>query len=302
MRLHLIANPVAGRRHHSRIEETIALLQRRGAEVIEFMTRGPDDCGRLVDIILRDDASRIAVAGGDGTLREVIEALARARPEGGCPVGLIPAGTANVVAHEIGLTTDPETVVSVLLADSIAEIRPGLANGRLFVFSCGIGFDAQAVAAVNPRLKAAIGPGAYVASALGRVVARRPDRFTVTIGADDYGVESVVIAKSRHYAGGYVLTADADLRDDPFQACLFRYATRFHMALFGAALIAGGADRLGNATVVPATEIRIDGADSEPVQLDGDIVTTLPCTVVPAANSVPLLVPAAYRDRRHRGP
>ncbi|MCC2113903.1 MAG: YegS/Rv2252/BmrU family lipid kinase [Hyphomicrobiales bacterium] len=302
MRLHLITNPIAGSRHYSRLEETLALLRRRGAEVVEFMTRGPDDCGRLVNIILKDGASRIAIAGGDGTIREVIEALSRARPDGDCPVGLVPAGTANVVAHEIGLTTDPDAVASVLLSDDIAEIRPGLANDRLFVFSCGVGFDAQAVASVNPRLKAAIGPGAYVASALTRIVARRPDRFTVTVGAADHTVESVIIAKARHYAGGYVLAGEADMRDEAFQVCLFRYATRLHMALFGAALIAGGASRLSNATTLSATAVRIDGADDQPVQLDGDIVTHLPCDVVPAPHTVPLLVPHAYLDRARPSP
>ena len=301
-RLHIVINPVAARRHHSRLEKTLALLRRRGPEIIELVTRGPDDCRRLVERALREGASRIVVAGGDGTFREVAEAMIDADPAGACRLGLIPAGTANVVAQEVGLPSDPEGIVPILLSDHHVALRPGLANGRLFVFSCGIGFDAEAVAAVNPRLKALIGPGAYLASALGRMLQRPPDRFRVTIGETVYSAESVVIAKGRHYAGGHVLAAKADLRGDVFQVCLFRFATRFHMALFGAALIAGGAERIGNATTRAATEIRLEGDNAGPVQLDGDIVTRLPCHVTLAPRKVPLLVPAAYRDHQPRSP
>ena len=61
-------------------------------------------------------------------------------------------------------------------------------------------------------------------------------------------------------------------------------------------------DRKAWSTTLSATAVRIDGADDQPVQLDGDIVTHLPCDVVPAPHTVPLLVPHAYLDRARPSP
>ena len=202
-----------------------------------------------------------------------------------------------MLAHEIGLKVEARATVETLLSGVPRAIRPGVANGRLFAFSLGAGFDAQAVEAVDPAIKARFGPGAYVWSALGRVVSRPPDSYSVVVDGVRREASSVVVAKGRHYAGGYVLAPGADLCADHFEVCLFRFPTRAHMLLFGGALLAGGATRLGNARSIRARTVEISGRAGERVQIDGDVGGPLPCRISLHADHLNLLYPPGARPR-----
>ncbi|MCC2113650.1 MAG: YegS/Rv2252/BmrU family lipid kinase [Hyphomicrobiales bacterium] len=290
--IRLIYNPIAGQRHGALLEKVIARLRAAGREIELAATRYAGEAERLAGEAARDGVCLLAVAGGDGTINEVMNGLAAANVKRLPAVGLIPCGTANVVAREIGLQIEADRIADTLLRGRPLPIYPGLANGRVFLFSAGAGFDAQAVSAVDPRLKRLIGAGAYLWSALGRIVAGAPDEFSVRLDGAVRQANSVVVAKGRHYAGGYVIAPKARLDGDRFEVCLFRFPTRAHMVLFGAALIAGGTERMGNADSVMARRVEISGPLGEPVQLDGDIRTTLPCTLTVAERPLTLMIPA----------
>ena len=289
--IRLIYNPKAGQRHEALLEKVTARLRAAGGEIELVATGYAGEAELLAQQAARDGVRVLAVAGGDGTINEVANGLARAQTASLPAVGIIPCGTANVIAHEIGLDIEAGRIAETLLHGRPLAIRPGLANGRVFLFSAGAGFDAQAVSAVDPRLKRLIGAGAYLWSALGRIVARAPDEFLLSLDGIARQANSVVVAKGRHYAGGYVIAPKARLDGDRFEVCLFRFPTRAHMALFGAALLAGGTEGMGNAQSVMARRVEISGPAGEPVQLDGDIRTALPCTLTVAERPLTLLVP-----------
>lgn len=296
-RIHLVYNPVAGQNRQGFVGAVVQGLAAAGIEIIERPTSHRGHAMELAAAAVAEGAERIAVAGGDGTINEVVNGVAR--PPGGrsVPIGIVPCGTANVVAHEIGLKVSPRATVETLVSGEPRSVRPGVVNDRLFVFSVGAGFDAQAVAAVDPALKARFGPGAYVWSALNRVVNRPPDSYAVTIDGKRHEANSVVVAKGRRYAGGYTLAPSADLAGNRFEVCLFRYPTRAHMLLFGAALLAGGATRIGNARSIIGREIEITGTRGEPVQIDGDVGCPLPCRIGVFAGAVEFVYPPGARPR-----
>src|SRR5690606_11839998 len=95
---------------------------------------------------------------GDGTINEVVNGLKGT----GLALGVIPLGTANVVADEIGLGKDPREVARVLAKGPLRPIHVGVANGRRFVMMAGIGFDANVVSRVSLALKKVLGPLAYI--------------------------------------------------------------------------------------------------------------------------------------------
>jgi diacylglycerol kinase family enzyme len=106
----------------------------------------------------------VVAAGGDGTVAEVASGLAGSA----ALLGILPFGTANVLAWELGLPPAPERAARVLFAGRAAELRPGLArfgdgSSRLFVQMLGAGFDAAVVANLDLRLKRRVGKAAYVA-------------------------------------------------------------------------------------------------------------------------------------------
>ena len=104
----------------------------------------------------------MVVAGGDGTVNETINGLARS----GLPLALIPLGTANVLAAEIGLQTDPAAVARCVAFGQPRPIALGAANGRRFILMAGAGFDANVVAGVSVPMKRWLGKGAYILSSL----------------------------------------------------------------------------------------------------------------------------------------
>ena len=103
-----------------------------------------------------------AICGGDGTLNEVASRV----PYPPFPVALLPAGTANVVARELGLPLDPIRALQVALNRVVRPVDLGELNAgvRRFLFVAGIGFDAYVVANVRPALKKKLGMAAYAAA------------------------------------------------------------------------------------------------------------------------------------------
>ena len=150
----LIVNPTAGRRRRGLVDAVASRVRAEGWTVDVVETQAAGDARRLAETC---DASRygvIAVAGGDGTINEVINGLA-GRGADAPAVGIVPLGTANVLAHELGLGFSAAAVARTMIAGRPVLMRPGEAvNGagaRCFSLMAGAGFDAKVVGAVTPR-------------------------------------------------------------------------------------------------------------------------------------------------------
>jgi diacylglycerol kinase (ATP) len=175
----LIVNPTAGRRRRGLVDAVASRVRAEGWTVDVVETQAAGDARRLAETC---DASRygvIAVAGGDGTINEVINGLA-GRGADAPAVGIVPLGTANVLAHELGLGFSAAAVARTMIAGRPVLMRPGEAvNGagaRCFSLMAGAGFDAKVVAGVSAPLKRRLGRAAYVCwsrrSAIGRCATR----------------------------------------------------------------------------------------------------------------------------------
>ena len=160
MRLQLIANPVAGRGAMALIQQARQRLLDSGNDVELFLTRGRGDAERYAALAAAGGFDRIVVAGGDGTVNEVVNGMAADSP----PLAILPLGTTNVLALEIGLPRRFEEACDLALHGKATPIYLGLADQRRFVLMAGVGFDADVVRGVNLRLKRAFGKGAYLVS------------------------------------------------------------------------------------------------------------------------------------------
>src|SRR5216683_5961023 len=147
----IVVNPAAGRSGSSRrrLDRVVAALERRGCVVV--LRRAGPASGDVERLAREAEAEFdvIVAAGGDGTLNAVVNGMESA-PRA---VALLPFGTANVLAREIGLPRDPERLAELIAAGPARPIWPGRVGDRLFLMMASSGFDAETVAAVNPRLK-----------------------------------------------------------------------------------------------------------------------------------------------------
>lgn len=292
-RMLLVFNPTAGRRR-GRLDAILRNLRARGWDVDLQETTGPADATRIA----RDEARDydvLAVAGGDGTLNEAANGLAirGADVMERAPVlAVLPFGTANVLAHEIGLGSDQARITDAAAAGRPTEIYLGQANGRRFLLMAGVGFDAAVVAGVGAALKRRFGKGAYVWRMLVELLRYDFPAFTVTIDGIAYPCASAIVAKGHFYGGRFVCAPDAKLTDADFQVCLFLSAGRLAVLRYAVALGLGRLHKLSDVKLVRGREIHIDGPAGAPVQGDGDIIAALPASLSIVANPITLLYPA----------
>lgn len=289
----VIFNPTAGPRRLRRLRDVLGLLRARGVEVTVCETFAPRDGERIA----REARGYhvIVAAGGDGTINEVVNGI-HARGDG-CNLGVVPLGTANVLARELGIDSrSPEAIVNAIMAQAPRMASLGLANGRGFSMMAGVGFDAHVVANVDTRVKRVIGKFAYVVESLAQLVRYRARTYLVEIDGRTETASSVVVANGHFYGGPYVIAPQASLDEDQFQVCLFRRTGRWNAVRYMWGLVSGRLARFPDFDIIPARQLRVRAGDlcmaAEPVQGDGDIMTTLPVELVVSAAGLPVLRPA----------
>ena len=296
----LIRNPIAGRRRRGLVDAVVRQVQTQGWTVDLVDTEAVGDARRLAETC---DAARyavIAVAGGDGTINEVVNGLAH-RADAPA-LAIVPLGTANVLAHELGLSFKAAAIARTMVAGRALLVRPGEAcNGgapRCFSLMAGAGFDAKVVAGVSAPLKRRFGRGAYVWRSMIETRRYRPVRYAVEIDGVRHEAASVIVTRGRLYAGPYVVAPLATLSDPLLHVCLFERWGRSHALRFGLALLMGRLPRTGGYRVIAGREVKVsvlsDAGEpgTQPVQIDGDDALTLPISINVASGAVRLLQPA----------
>lgn len=284
-RIRIIFNPAAGWRRRMRLERVLVRLRELGCAITIYETQAPGDAEAHARGIDPAECDVVVAAGGDGTINEVVNGLAGST----LPLGIVPLGTANVLAAEIGLPREPRAI-----ADTIAFGRPmpifsGSANGRRFAMMVGIGFDARVVEGLHLGLKRSFGKAAYVTSALGALARHRAGDYSVEIDGTIFPAAAVVIAKGHYYGGRFVVAARARLEEPILQVALFAGARRGDLLRYARALAANRIEALGDVRVLPAREVRVTGLAGERVQLDGDLVADLPLVATICAAPITIL-------------
>ncbi|MBU8547107.1 MULTISPECIES: diacylglycerol/lipid kinase family protein [Roseomonadaceae] len=288
----IVFNPTAGAGRRRRLSRALDALLRLGLRPEVAETAGPGDARRIAAAAAARGIMLVVAAGGDGTIAEVAAGLS------GSPaaLGLLPLGTANVLAWELGLNRTPEAAAQVLAQGKSGLVWPGharFADGReiLFVQMLGAGFDAAVVAALDLRLKRQFGRAAYVLQAL-----REAPRYgypPITASLDGGVAEvaaSVIVTKGRLYAGRHLLAPAARPAAPGFQVVLFRQGGAAAALLAGAALPLGLVPRLPGVVIRPARQVVLTGA-AVPVQADGDPAGLLPVSVEDGATPLRILLP-----------
>jgi YegS/Rv2252/BmrU family lipid kinase len=288
-RILIIYNPVSGRRRAPFLDRVLRRLRTAGCMVALCRTERRGDAERLAADASPDRYDAVAVAGGDGTINEVLNGMAASR----LPLGLIPMGTANVLAAELGLPLSAEGVARTLLEGRCKRIDLGLASGRRFAMMAGVGFDAHVVRGIDPRIKRAVGKGAYVWQSLVEIIRYRPQGFRLTLDGVGHDAASAVFANGHYYAGRFTCAPMASLTDSRVHVCLFKSRGRLSVLRYSLALLLGTLHRRRDIEIVPATRISIAGDGGDPVHGDGDIIGGLPLEIGIDPTGIEVIVPQA---------
>jgi YegS/Rv2252/BmrU family lipid kinase len=290
----IILNPAAGRSRSSKrlLDRVTAALKGHGCAVVVRRT-GPavGDAERLAREA-GPEFDIIVAAGGDGTINAVANGMAvngmAAVPR---PLALLPLGTANVLAREIGLPRHPELLAELIAAAPARPIWPGRVGDRLFLVMASSGFDAETVAAVNPRLKRYVGRLAFAWAIVMCLWRYRAADLRVRVDGADHRAVTVIAAKGRSYAGSYVIAPRANLAEPMLDLVLFQRPGRRMVLCCLAALLLGRVHRRSDVTILRSRSALVSGAASLPVQADGEIVAHLPILIAIAEQALRLVRP-----------
>lgn len=286
----IIFNPVAGRRRAHLLWRVLDVLVANGVRLDLAETHRAGHAESLAREAVRRGADIVVAAGGDGTIAEVANGLMGSSAR----LGVIPLGTANVLAHELGLPFAPKAVAAALAFGRTRTLWPGQANGpdgaRLFVQMLGVGFDAHVVHNLAFPVKKLFGKGAYVMQSM-----REMCRYkfpTIRMRIDDIETEaaSVIISKGRLYGGRFRLAADAVPGDPGFSVVLFDRAGPGAAMMYGSALPLNLLGRAPGVRHIRARRIDFLQNQAVPAQTDGDSAGFAPLWVGDAPHPIQVVM------------
>ena len=253
------------------------------------------DADRILREAVADGLDVAVVAGGDGSLNAAIQALA-GRP---AALGVIPTGTGNVWAKEMGIPLDVRGATEVLLRGCMAVTDLGQANGRYFLSIAGIGFDASVTRALKPAAKRRLGLMAYVIAAVAEALKLRgEDAILVANGrAVHQRILMVAASNTRLYGGILKMAPEAFVDDGLLDISVFRGRGLRAMARHAIKALLGIHRGDPEAEFFQTSRLLVESRLDLPVQLDGDYFGTTPMEIRVVPRALRVIVPPALHPQ-----
>jgi diacylglycerol kinase (ATP) len=299
----IIYNPQAGKlrgRGADRLERARHILTAAGHETTLVPTSGPGDAVTLARGGIADGVGLIVAAGGDGTINEVAEGMVHSA----VPLGILPAGTANVLANETGMSRNLETAARELLTSIPERISVGRlhfnnsAGSRHFLLMAGIGLDAHIIYNLSAPLKTNLGKVAYWIGAFS-LMGRRLEEFSVKIEDRNYRCSFALVSKVRNYGGDLEIARDTSLFDDQFEVVLFRGENSVRYLQYFLGVVRNRLQGMKGVTILRARELQVSPVRDTRVyvQVDGECAGHLPGSIDIVKDAITLLLPPVYKGR-----
>jgi diacylglycerol kinase (ATP) len=299
----LIHNPNAGGGGNSRrkqLDEARKVLSSNGIEAELAETKGPGDATEIANRASQEGRQLVIACGGDGTLNEVVNGLAGQQNGHRVPLGLLPGGTANILAKELGIPWSIPAATQKLLHCDVKEIALGLATPLLepqrkkyFLSVAGAGPDGMIVYSVDLELKAKVGILAYWYQGAREVLRYKFPHFRVVAEGQAIDATLVVVGRTKNYGGPFKITTEADLYEDRFEVMALTTQSGFKYLSYLPTLWMNKLRGTDGVHFYKSDSIVCEPLDSNPVyaQIDGEPLARLPIefTIVPRA--LKLLVP-----------
>jgi YegS/Rv2252/BmrU family lipid kinase len=269
--------------------------QRKRARV-EWLARGSiiratSRSGEAEEIARRaaqEGFEKIVAAGGDGTINEVVNGLAGSK----AMLGLLPIGTMNVFATELGLpASNLELCWDIIQSENIRLVDLPCANGKYFVQLAGVGFDAQVVKETSSRLRRNFGPLSYLISAA-QIAGRDPPRlFIESENASIKEGSFVLIGNGRLYGGPFPFFKHAVIDDGLFDVVVFKRLGYLEIIKYLQDVVFSSEIHVPEIEYFQTQRLRVESDQSVPVELDGELVGNCPVEFTVSERALRVLVP-----------
>lgn len=283
----MILNPAADSDRANRWREDMELLARKCSV---RATSRPGEAQTLARRAIEEGFQKVVAAGGDGTINEVVNGLAGTS----AVLGLLPVGSVNVFATELGLPVhNLQSCWDIIEGNHTRVVDLPSANGKYFVQLAGVGLDAQAVKETSLALKRNLGPLSYLISAA-QIAARQPPRLFVE--SEDSPIREgsfVLIGNGRHYGGPFPFFKSAANDDGLLDVVAFKHLGYLEIIKYLQDVFFSSEIRLPEVEYFQTRRLRITSEQDVPVEVDGELAGNCPVDFAIGTKRLRVLAPPA---------
>jgi len=296
-RIFVILNPEAGRgrarKLWPRISQTLrAAMNPADLQVVE--TQAPGEAVDLARWAVEKGYDIVAACGGDGTLHETVNGLARAGAAAGPgALMLLPAGTGNDFARSLGLPLDPIRVAQAMARSRTVNVDLGRAGNSYFVNVAGVGFDAEVAAEVNRGGKIVGGTLPYLWAVMKKLVTYRNAPLEIHLNQQVLRRRALLVAVgiASYYGGGLRILPGADLLDGRLDIIVGGDLGKLATLGLLPRLFSGSHVHHPLVELDRAAQVRIEGPDHLHVHADGEVIGRLPVEFACIPEGLRLILP-----------
>jgi YegS/Rv2252/BmrU family lipid kinase len=270
MKTYLFVNPASGTHSAERLQHSLERLRTHTIIPEVFQVRSPAEitlcCARINE---EHTPHLIIVAGGDGTINAVVNSLNPAT----ATMALLPFGTSNVLAAEIGIKSLDDALERIV-AGKTGSLSVGVIEldhcSHRFLLMAGIGLDGAVVRDVWPWGKRMLRQGAYALSALKSAISWDSTVFDISTPEDGATCHTAIICNASRYGGNFILSPDSSPFSPGLSAiCITENKRRTYLSS-ALDLFRGRAETNRNIVRIHSSSFEVQGR--QPIQIDGDFI------------------------------
>jgi YegS/Rv2252/BmrU family lipid kinase len=290
--IHIIINPAAGKKGPA-LSIINTSMKEAGIKWEALITHQVNDAIQFAKAAVKQGVDALAVYGGDGTLMEAISGLIGSE----IPLAILPGGSANVLANELGIPTDLKEACA-LLSHGPLKTKPidvGQFNNRYFITGISIGFGADLVKGADRETKNKFGILAYFFATAAALKKLKLSHYHIKIDGNEYEVQGLTCLVNNAGNLGFTkisLDKNIDISDGLLDVVVVRKANLSLFKLIVITLIKG--ERPDNFELVEhwqGREISISSSRKQVIQCDGEIIETIPSRIKIIPGAIKILVP-----------
>ena len=262
----------AGGRKSNFIKKIYKEIQKQHS-VDFYETKNETHASKIIKDLSNRGYNRLLLAGGDGSVSFAINELIKNNFDlnKDFAIGYIPAGTANILQAELGMTKNIKQIAKTLTSNNFDKSNLIKINEKYFVLMAGLGWDAQIVQSIDSSIKKIMGKLIFAIKGFEKFLFMRNKKIKTSINNETFLADWIICSNSKYYAGHHTI-AKTNIFDDKIVTYIFRDLTRLKL-LYYIYLIAiyGNLEKSKSVITKYNNDIKFEGVDDKiPVQIDGD--------------------------------
>lgn len=294
MRMKLIINPLSGGKKIETYLPIIKEILGKDHSLSLAMTEKKNSAFQEAQKASARDYDLIVVCGGDGTMNEVINGVVSSHSS--LPIGFVPCGTSNIYALSVGIPLDPVRACEIILKGFVKRIDLGkVGTGsslRYFISMAGIGYEASVIKSLKPGLVRTFGGvPAHLIAGVGELIRHERIELSITADGSSWRGFEAIICNGSFYGVSSIVAPEADMADGYLDVIIFKNGRRRDILRYVLGVLRGRHIYFKDVEYAKAKKIEIHAPGEVWIQVDGEIMGTLPQEIEICPQAIPVVLP-----------